>query len=78
MNTNEWLEKVRERINARNDNRPFELKDLFVGEEWNQLSRGERSTLGRAFAAEVRAGKFSNVQVVSLGKSRHNRYQRIV
>ena len=78
MDTNEWLNKAKESLDSRGENgRAFELKDLFVGEEWQQLTRGERSTFGRAFAEAVSEGKFKNVEKTTIGNNgRHNRYRK--
>ena len=78
MNITEWMDLAIERaITYRKIGEAFELKDLFNGEEWNQLTRGERTTFGRTFANAVRTGQTPGVEMLPLGKSRHNRYARV-
>lgn len=43
----------------------FVLKDLFVGAEWDELSKGIRQNLGRQFKAKVNADLVPNVVLVA-------------
>ena len=76
MNIAAWIELAIERMCSKIPDGPaFELKELFTGDEWNELSTGEKSTFGKAFAAEVRSGNIDGIRFAPIGKNgRHNRY----
>ena len=71
-----WMKLAIDRMCLKDPNSAaFELKDLFTGDEWNTLSRGEKTTFGKVFAAEVRAGNIDGIRLAPIGEhSRHNRY----
>lgn len=77
MDYSKWIDLAVERIGEREgDNSPFELKELFTGEEWNRLSKGEKSTFGREFANIVRSGDIDGVRFAPISKNnRHNKYE---
>lgn len=75
MDYEKWIKKANSIIESKIEyNRPFELKSLFPEYEWNRLSKGERSALGRFFSAEVGEGKVKGVSRWKEGKNKHNRY----
>ncbi len=76
MDIKAWIDEAKERVLAKPPNSPaFELKELFTGDEWNTLAKGEKSTFGKVFASQVRAGEIEKIQFAPIGKSgRHNRY----
>ena len=79
MDFNEWMQNAIDRIATNvNINQRFELKDLFEGCEWNQLSKGERISFGKYFANEVRENRILGVQSLERGKNNHSRYTKIL
>lgn len=52
----------------------FELKSLFTGARWDELSTGERISFGQHFSRKVKNGEIHNVKKHGEGKSRHNKY----
>lgn len=54
----EALRRMREKAPS---SRTFLLKDLFTGEEWTSLSKGNRSTLGKLVAEAISDGEVENV-----------------
>ena len=56
---------------------PFEVKNLFTGDEWNQLTGGEKRRFGQLFAKKVDSGEVLNVCRTENANNRHNRYIRI-
>lgn len=77
MDTSEWIELAIERMCEKASGSPaFELKDLFTGDEWNQLSTGEKSTVGKVFAASVRRQEIEGIRFAPISKNgRHNKYE---
>lgn len=60
-------------------NRPFVLKDLFTGVEWNSIGKGARLNLGREFKRRVHSGSVPTVQHYSdPANGRANQYIRRV
>jgi len=76
MDTKGWMDKAIERMLEKAPNSPaFELKELFTGDEWNTLTAGEKTTFGKVFASQVRAGETEGIRFAPIGKnSRHNKY----
>ena len=76
MDSAAWIDLAIERMCAKTLGSPaFELKDLFTGDEWNQLSTGEKSTLGKVFASMVRKREIEGIRFAPISKnSRHNKY----
>ncbi len=76
MDTKEWIDKAKERMLEKSPNSPaFELKELFTGDEWNTLTTGEKSTLGKVFATQVRSEEIEGIRFAPIGKNgRHNKY----
>lgn len=78
MDYKKWLDNAKYIIETKVEyNKRFELKFLFLEYEWNKLSHGEKSALGRFFSAEVSEEKIKNVVKVGEGKSKHNLYMKI-
>lgn len=70
-----WMKKARDSIESRVQvGQAFELKSLFQLCEWEQLTKGERISLGKFFANEVREGNLENVRAVEHGKDNHRKY----
>ena len=76
MDTAYWIRRIVERMCEKPADSPaFELKDLFTADEWNELSTGEKSTLGKVFASEVRSGSIEGISFAPISKNgRHNKY----
>lgn len=75
MDYDAWLAKAKNVIITKVETgKKFELKGLFPDYEWESLSKGDRSTLGKHFAAEVKEGRFPFVEHCGEGKSHHNQY----
>lgn len=76
MDTSAWLERAIERMCEKSlESPPFELRELFTGDEWNSLSRGERTAFGSIFAKEVRSGNIEGIKFAPISKNgRHNKY----
>ena len=76
MDTSAWINLAIERMcEKRPNSSAFELKELFTGDEWNQLTRGEKTTLGREFANLVRSEDIEGIKFAPISKnSRHNKY----
>ena len=50
-----WMELAKRAIEANIQvGQKFEVKNLFTGYDWEQLSRGERSSFGKYFSGAVR------------------------
>ncbi|MGN0654665.1 MAG: DUF1413 domain-containing protein [Oscillospiraceae bacterium] len=64
------LEKASESINDLRPDTQFHLKDLFIGTEWNDLSKGDKLNFGKTFKKDVKDGKIRNVQYI--GKTNNN------
>ena len=77
LDTSAWIELAIERMYEKAPGSPaFELKDLFTGDEWNQLSTGEKSTLGKVFATAVRRQEIEGIRFAPISKNgRHNKYE---
>ena len=60
--------------NRQINDRPFEVKDLFNGDEWNQLEAGDKRRLGQLFAKKVDSGEVASICRAENAKNRHNRY----
>lgn len=54
----------------------FVVKDLFVGAEWENLSKGERIGFGRFFSNEVNEGHVPDVTKIERAKNNHMRYRK--
>lgn len=76
MDTSAWINLAIERMCEKEQNSlPFELKELFTGDEWNTLTTGEKSMFGKVFASLVRKGEIEGIRFAPIGKnSRHNKY----
>lgn len=76
MDTSKWIDLAMERMCEKSPGSPaFELKELFTGDEWNTLSTGEKSMLGKIFANQVRRGEIEGIRFAPIGKNgRHNKY----
>lgn len=64
------LEKARESINNMRSDTQFRLKELFLGTEWNDLSKGDKLNFGKTFKKDIKDGKIRNVQYI--GKADNN------
>ena len=52
MNYEEWMAIAQKSINTQvKEGKPFEVKSLFKGYKWEELSRGEKISFGRYFLA---------------------------
>lgn len=55
----------------------FILKDLFDYDEWNSISKGERVTLGRFFAENVRSWHIEEIKFREDKKGSCTKYKKI-
>lgn len=70
-----WLNRAKKTI--KENMRPgvkFEVRQLFPGHEWEELSRGERISFGKYFSDAVKDGRLEFVSRCENGKTRHNQY----
>ena len=78
MDIDTWREKanlvISEKVLV---GKPFELKSLFEGCEWEALSKGERIVFGKCFANQVRGGHIPYVVAIERGKNNHSRYVKV-
>lgn len=77
MDYEEWFKKGLKCIE--NDIRPgmtFEVKKLFVGLGWEQLSKGDRISFGKYFSSAVNDGRIPNVIKIGRGKDNHTLYKK--
>lgn len=77
MDMNLWMEKARTAILRLPAKKPFELRDLFQGCEWETLSKGERIQFGKHFKGEVLDGRVKKVEFITRAINNHAKYQRI-
>lgn len=75
MDNEKWLMLAIQQIDEKvKENVPFEVKQLFKGFDWEQLTKGERILFGKYFANAVREGMVSNVIRVQRANNNHTRY----
>jgi len=55
----------------------FEVRDLFLGADWEHLSRGDRIGFGRFFSNEVDAGKIPSIEKVRKATNNHRQYKKL-
>lgn len=60
-----WINNAIAKTDELEQGTVFVLKDLFVGAEWDELSKGVRQNLGRQFKAKVNTGLVPNVVFVT-------------
>lgn len=72
----EMLRESIVRAEAHGNDKSFEIKDLFTGDEWNQLSAYEKRRLGQLFAKKVDCQEVPYIGRAPSGKNRHNRYKK--
>lgn len=78
MNYEKWYGEAVEYINnSVSKGQQFEVKSLFTGAKWNELSAGDKRSFGRYFSGKVKDGMLSNVVKVGEEKSHHNKYMKI-
>ena len=78
MDFSKWTSDAINIIDAKiKANQIFELKSLFEGCEWEELSKGDRINFGKHFANEVRDGRIKNVIAVERGRDNHSKYIKI-
>lgn len=78
MDYEKWCRSAIERLAILvSSGESFELKGLFDAITWGNLSPGERRSLGRYFANQVREGRIPNVVEAAQQGDRHNRYQKV-
>lgn len=70
-----WMELAKRAIEANIQvGQKFEVKNLFTGYDWEQLSRGERSSFGKYFSGAVKDGRLPMVERCEENRNRHNQY----
>lgn len=74
LDYNEWIDKAEKQINTLKSGSTFVLKDLFKGTEWEEIERGDRLGLGRAFKNSVLNNRIKNVEYVDKKKNNSAMY----
>lgn len=74
MDYNSWTAQARAKIDALSSGEIFELKDLFTGMEWGELSPAEKRSFGRFFSSEQSEGRIPNINRYDDGKRGANKY----
>nr|MBQ6242185.1 DUF1413 domain-containing protein [Lachnospiraceae bacterium] len=78
MNYNLWYAEAKKAIeNLISVGQVFEVKDLFRGSKWNELSSGEKKSFGRYFSSQYNDGYLPMIKRIDEGKTHHNRYQKV-
>ncbi len=75
MDYKKWMRKGLETLKRMESDQIFELKDLFTGSEWKQLTRGEKINFGKYFSNAVSEREVSGIIKIEKGKDNHNRYK---
>ena len=77
MNYSKWFEEAKDAIKNRiSTGQVFEVKDLFQGSKWNELTAGEKKGFGRYFSNQYKEGLLPGLEKVADGKTHHSRYQK--
>lgn len=71
-----WVNKAIMKIGELENGTIFVLKDLFLGVEWNELAKGEKTNLGRKFKENVDEKTIPNVIVINSPKGTSTTYQK--
>ncbi|MCD7812332.1 MAG: single-stranded DNA-binding protein [Ruminococcus sp.] len=74
MNNHEWLDMACNKIKDLPTGTEFELKELFDGIIWNELTAKERQGFGRFFSTAYNDGKLSNIHHINKEKRGPNKY----
>ncbi len=70
-----WMDMAKRAIEEKIQvGQKFEVKNLFAGYDWEQLSKGERSSFGKHFSDAVKDGRLPMVERCEESKNRHNQY----
>lgn len=78
MDYDNWLEKAKRNIDTKlKVGKKFEVRDLFDGVEWNELSKGDRINFGKFFSNAVKEGKIPAIERIKRGDNNHARYVKI-
>lgn len=78
MNLSEVLQEAIRRAEARsNKSEPFDLKNLFIDDEWKNLEAKEKRQVGAMFAKEQKEGRIPSIIRVEDGKNRQNMYKKV-
>ncbi|MCM1244569.1 MAG: single-stranded DNA-binding protein [Roseburia sp.] len=78
MDHEKWFEEALSHIDKEiKTGQVFEVKELFTGNKWNQLQRGEKQSFGRYFSSKVKDGALTSVSLQGESKSRHNMYVKV-
>ncbi len=78
MDIEELLAKAKRCIQEKiSTGQEFKLQTLFDGYEWSELSNGDKRTLGRCFASEVRRGNIANTVAVESKKGEPAKYRKV-
>lgn len=68
------LEKAEAKIQKLEIGEGFEVKALFNGIDWENLTRGEKILFGRYFSNEVNDGNVKGVRKIGKAKNNHTIY----
>ena len=78
MNYEEWLQEAIRIIDAQlKEGKAFEVKSLFSGHKWNELTSGQKRYFGVYFSNAVTSGRINNVQQITENKAHHKQYIKI-
>lgn len=78
MNYEEWLQEAINIIDKQlEEGRIFEVKSLFPGHKWNELTNGQKRYFGVLFSNAVTSGKINSVRQSTENKAHHKQYIKI-
>lgn len=77
MDYDVWINRAIMRVGELEVGKNFVLKDLFLGTEWNELAKGEKSTFGRQFKMVVKNDKIPNISIIESQKGTSTTYKKI-
>lgn len=78
MNYESWYKEATDYISKSiKVDQTFELKSLFTGAKWDELSAGDKKSFGRYFSGKVKDGELPEVIKTGEEKSHHNKYKKI-
>ena len=72
-----WLREAIRCTSRQQQGKKFEVKELFTGTEWDNLTSGEKRQLGVLYSSEYREGRIPSVRKIDNNKQHHSMYERI-
>lgn len=78
MDYDTWLKEAKQYINTNIQyNEKFIIKNLFNGNQWETLSKGERISFGRYFSELVKTEKINGVKKIERKANNHSQYIKV-